>query len=214
MAKITTYGELKSAVTSYIDYNNAEVTKRIPLFISIAEDICNRQVRLPSMERRISRLVLGNGQNTLPVPVDFLELRRMYYDDTLETLDQVDLELLPQHAYVYSDISYDGRPVSFARDQDRWIMSRNMVKDTKINITYYAAVDPMVDDGDSNDLLLKAGVGMLYRAVAEAFRFLERDDRAEVFEQMAEKELLILQGVADKAENTGSVIVQANNTWF
>lgn len=208
------YGELKDAVSAYLDYNDPKVLDNIPMFIKFANNECNRILRTPSHENIIYHDVTATDEVKWPVPLDLIELRRIYYTDTFETIDRVDIETLPREKYNYSDISIDGRPVSFARSQDWWYLPRSAVVGTTIAIVYYADTPMFVDDNDTNVNLRMAGQALLYRSIGEGHRFLENIEAAEYWFQKASEEISIVQEHANKDENAGSVILQCNNTWF
>lgn len=216
---ISNYGELKTLVESYLNYGDTSVTNSIPMWIKFAHQELNRTLRTPAQEEVIYHTVLApvlpatTGITQLPVPTNMMELKRMYYGDTFETIDLIDLEMLPQMKYDYSDISYDSRPVHIARNGDYWLLSRPAIEGNVIYITYYADVIDLVDDIDTNVFLEQAGMVLLYRSVAEGFRFLENIQMADYWMSKAVEELKIIQDHADRSENSGSVIVQANNPW-
>lgn len=209
-----TYGELKEAVQAYLDYNDDKVISNIPMFIKFANNECNRVLRTPSHENIIYHEVTLEDEVKWPVPNDLIELRRIYYTDTFETVDRVDIETLPKEKYNYSDISGDGRPVSFARSQDWWYLPRPAVVGTTIAVVYYADTPFFDDDNDTNVNLRMAGQALLYRAIGEGHRFLENMEAAEYWFGKAAEEIEIVQVHANKDENAGSVILQCNNAWF
>lgn len=213
MANINNYGELKSAISTYLDFADTSVTNKIPLFISMAESEIMSSLRIPSMERTIFVDITVDDLVRLPIPIDFLEMRRMYYPDTFETIDQIDLELAPQYKYNRSDISTSARPINFFRDQDYWYLTRPAINGDRIQITYYAEVTQMSLNSDTNILLRDAPNVLLYRALGEAHRFLENITMADYWIDKAMGEMVSVQTHSDRAENAGSIIVQANFNW-
>lgn len=213
MAAITNYGELKDKIESYLNYGDESVTQNIPLFVEIAIDELNRVLRTPAQETTIFHTVVVDDLVTLPIPINLLELRRIYYGDTYETVDLIDLELFPQAKYTYSDISVDSRPIHFCRDGGVWRLTRPAVMGTTFYITFWVDTPQLVDDTDTNVFLEQTPQALLYRAVAEGHRFLENFPAADYWMQKATEEYLLVQDHADRAENSGSVIMQANNPW-
>lgn len=211
---ISNYGQLKTYIQSYLNYNDNSVTSSIPLFISMANQELNRVLRTPAQEQHIYHTVALDDETTLPVPNNLIELRRIYYGDTFETIDRVDIETLPREKYNYSDISSDNRPVSFARSHDYFILSRTAIVGTEIHIVYYQEVTDMTDDNDVNTFLEIAPLALLYRAIAEGHRFLENISMADYWFAKASEEVTMIQRQATLDENAGSVLAQCNQNWY
>ena len=213
MATLATYLDLKTAISSYFDYGDQSITDNIPLFIKITEDELATMVRLPSMEQTIFTDVITDDLVRLPIPIDYIELKRIYYPDTFETIDLIDLEMMPREKYNYSDISSDARPISMCRDGSFWYLNRAAINGTRIQITYFATPSQMTIDADQSVFLRDMGQVMLYRCVAEAHRFLENMEMADYFLNLAQTDLVTIQGQANSAENSGSVIAQSSYPW-
>lgn len=210
---LNNYGELKDAVRSYLNYGDAAVEANLELFIKMAYDNVNSSVRIPSMEARVYHDVTI-VRNDLPIPIDYIELKRMYYDDSYETLNQIDVNELAEAKYTNSTISSDGRPIQFARDDDSWILNRDTVVGTRINIVYWQNIPYPVDDTDTDVFIDQVDGALLYRSLAEAFRFLEDFETSEYWMAKAAAELIIVQENADSAEVSGSIVVQSQNPWY
>lgn len=210
---IANYGELKTTVLSYLNYGEQSVVDNLDLFVKMTYDNLNSSLRIPSMENIAWHDVTSPIVN-YPIPNNFLELKRMYYADTYETLDQIDVETLPHAKYVTSTISGDGRPTKFARNGDHWILNAPSVIGTRITFVYWANIPYLVEDTDTDDLLAQVDGAILYRTLAEAYRFLEDIEMSEYWMNKAILEMTIVQDNANTAEVTGSVIAQSNNPWF
>ena len=210
---IANYGELKQAIRDYINYGDASVENNLELFIRMAYDNINSSLRIPSMEYRVYHTVTTERLD-MPIPTNYLELKRIYYPDTLETMDQVDIETMPEMWDVNSEVSNDGRPTKFARDDGRWLLNKPMVIGTKIYFVYWRNIEYPIEDADTDVFIQQVDGVLLYRSLAEAFRFLEDFETSEYWMQKAVAEITIVQENADTAEVSGSVIVQSNNPWY
>ena len=71
---ITTYSELSTAAANWLA--RADLTSRIPEFITLFEAKFNRDMRVPQQERRNESFIVD--AEYVNVPTDFLELRAMF----------------------------------------------------------------------------------------------------------------------------------------
>lgn len=208
-----TYGSLKEHVLGYLNYDDDSVADNIEHFIRLAYDNVNSALRIPTTEE-----IIYHDVTTLlasfPIPNNFQALKRMYYGDTKETLSQIDIETLNREQYAQADWSNDSRPIKFARNGNAWVFNRPPVIGTRIVIVYHKNIDYPVDDTDTDDFLDQTYTALMYRAIAEGYRFLEDLEAADYYIHQAVNELTLIQEHADTAEVVGSVITQCQNPWY
>ena len=162
---ITTYTELQTAVGNWAA--RADLTSRIPEFITLAEAKFNRELRTREMEVRDPAFPLV-GEYT-PAPALFLELRSMFLNNASRT----PITFLPDdlHANTTSDPYY----VSINGGEFRF--SPIPSAGSTATISYYSKIPPLSATVTTNWLLAKHPDLYLYGALLEAAAFLQDDPR-------------------------------------
>ena len=171
---ITNYGELQAAIKSYL-YNRKDLDAQIQTFISLSEKKMFRLLRAPENERLV-QTVVPDGQSTpsYTEPDDYLELKFLTMDGNPLTRIS-DLELKTRLA----NDAAPGFPSLFGRVLKEYIFWR--VPDSNYTLDFYYWTDfsdtPLVDDADTNAILLEYPDLYLYGALLEAMPFLVDDAR-------------------------------------
>lgn len=83
---LDTYSGLQTAIASQI--NRTDLTSVIPDFITMAEAMFNRELRVPEMEEGLSESITTES---LALPADFLQARSLYIDRD----PKVELDFVP-----------------------------------------------------------------------------------------------------------------------
>jgi hypothetical protein len=159
------YGELKSSIANWL--NRTDLTAEIPDFISLAESRIAHELRIPTIEKTIS--VTTNSQGAINIPVDFLELKDVFYND--KPMQRVSLSELRGAG------SRAGTPMIFARDAAQFVFhpTPTMTGDDTLVLIYYKSVPALTDAAPANDLLGTAPELYLYGSLVEAATFLGSD---------------------------------------
>lgn len=208
-----TYGMLKEQILSYLNYEDDSVRDNIEHFVHMAYDNVNSALRIPTTEEIVYHDVVS-PISYFPIPNNFQELIRIYYADTKETFAQVDIETINRETHTQAIYSSDARPTKFARNAKQWVFNKQPLIGTRVVIVYWKNIPYPVDDADTDDFLEQTFTALLYRGIAEGYRFLEDLENAEYYLNQAVNELNLIQDHADEAEVTGSVVVQCSNPWY
>ncbi len=163
---------------------------------------------MPSMEKIVKFSIAESGDPVdgfINLPTDYLEMRFMWVSGkkatTLQrvTFDQMinfDNVMNPRH---YADM---GRPV-WAINASR-LYIRNLPCDTEVYMTYYADVPELSETSEGNVLLDLCPDAFLFFSVAEGFRFLMEEQKADYWESQGVKRLNQIKLQIEDAEFSGS----------
>jgi hypothetical protein len=156
--------DLASAVTAWLK-GNATLTTRIPDFIRLTEARLNRLLRDPDQIATAS-LNLASGSATLPT--DFGELVQL--GDYGYRLRQVSASEFG----TYQPLAGNPRVYAINAGSMRVLPATGSATTP---ISYYRAITPLANDGDSNWLLARAPDVYLYGALLQAEFFGWTDER-------------------------------------
>jgi hypothetical protein len=169
------YGELKSQFQGLL--NRRDITpSQITTFVDQAISRCQRQIRIPPMEKVTTVTIDSSLASGIPIPADFLELISLQASDGVE-LTHSNLELVKTSALN----SGTGMPRIWTRQGSKWLLAPSPDTGDVITITYYAEFSALVNDADTNDLTELASDLPIYAALSYACDWFQ-DDRAAVFE--------------------------------
>ncbi len=171
-----TYGELKTAVATRLSRSN--MTALIPDFITIAQSKMMRgdlSLNMPPLRivDMMATATLTPADGAASLPSGFLEAVRVVVANAATTpLGFISLESWAGNSLegiggtsVYYTI--DGTTMRFAPKGD-----------ADVSLTYYAALDDLEDDSDTNAVFTKAPHAYLYGALAEAYAHIRQFDVA------------------------------------
>lgn len=171
MGTLSTYAELKSAVQDWL--GRSDLSAQIPVFIRLAEQRMNRDLRLRVMERRATLDVdAATSQVSLPwrrTEGDwdvFLEMRDLVWLASGET-KPINLLYSPPDTYA-CEKSQSGRPLHYT------IIGRDLFllpapdTDGTLYLTYYAEIPPLGDKQSDNEVLAYAPDLYLYATLVES----------------------------------------------
>lgn len=208
---IPTYSNLIEAVKVYINRFDQDTIDTIPFFINAAEKTILRSLRMPSMEKIVKFSISEAGnpeEGFVNLPNDYLEMRFMWVSgDKATTLQRVTFDQLidfdnkmdPKECYDY------GRPV-WAINADR-IYIRDLPYDKEVYMTYYADIPELSHTSEGNVLLDLCPDAFLFYSVAEGFRFLMEETKADYWEMQGTKRLEQIRLQIEDAEFSGSPLV-------
>ena len=100
---------------------------------------------------------------------------------------------------------------SFARRNLEFLVSPNTAGET-LNLYYYRALDPLIDDSDTNFFVTDAPEMLVYGALAEMALFTKNKDELAVWEAKFQSSLLELEILATKAEWSGDTLSVTPNS--
>ena len=191
---ITTYSELKTAVTNWLDRD--DLTSRVDEFIDLAEARHARDLRFRLMVVR-STASTSTSSRFLALPTNYLQMMRLMLDTTPETiLKQVSpYELTrrvenatgtPRFFAVHEEIEFDRTPDSAYTAE----------------ILFWQKFTALDDTNTSNDLLTNHPDVYLYSSLAAAAPFLHDDERLAIWEGLYQQAISDIKS-ADKQDQYG-----------
>ncbi|MBW8812512.1 MAG: hypothetical protein JF588_03715 [Caulobacterales bacterium] len=180
---ITTYAELQAAAANWLV--RADLTARIPEFISLAEARLNRELRVRLAESEAALTTVA-GARTLPLPAAFAEALALWI-----VLPEGRLPLRFMEASLIGASSLQGRPRSWAIDGANLAFERPCDQAYGLVLRMLQAF-ALSDAAPTNPLLAEAPDVYLFATLSEAGPFLRDGDLAEAYEAKLERAIAAL----------------------
>ena len=204
---ITNYGELKSAVSDFL--NRSDLDSVIPTFIDFAEAEFNRNLRVRQMVKRAEAAI---DSRFSAVPADFIEAKDLVIVgvNPVQPLSFItQQEMAQQRNFEYTTAN---TPVSFTVVGDQFEFVPTPDTEYSLEMAYFAKIDALEDDADTNWLLTDYPDLYLYTALMHSAPYLKDDERTTVWAQLATKareELLAREASASFNGSTPKVRVRS-----
>jgi hypothetical protein len=207
---VPSFNKLVEVVKIYINRFDEDTVDAVPFFINAAEKTILRNLRMPSMEKIVSFTLKGSSESPeegwVSMPYDYLEMKHVWIKGcTLQRVpfDQVidrDSVMNPRGGFQhYMEIT---RPV-WSITADR-LYIRGVDVNEEVLMTYYADVPEVSEITQSNVLLDLVPDAFVFLAVAEGFRFLMEEQKADYWESKGKQRLLQVMEQVEEAEFSGS----------
>lgn len=169
------YAAIQSNITSIL--NRRDVTfSQLTLFIQMAVQRIQRNLRVPAMEKTVSFTMDGTG--TVPVPGDMLEVISIFTNDDVnqDKLVKVDLQsaILASHKTGIAKV--------YHRNGGNFVVGPVPNGGTALYINYYADAGDLSGDTDHNWITDASPDLLIYGALTRAADYF-MDDRKQLFEQ-------------------------------
>ena len=200
-----TYAELQQQVADYM--HRTDLGAQIPNFIEYARARINRDLRVREM---IKETPVTPISNPFQVPLDFLEMRDLYYEGdslripmTLVGRRQLDL-------YARGSVT---RPLFYSID-GMVIETAPPGTDVDFVQIYYASNPPLVNDADTNLTLEVYPTIWLYASLIEAHSYAQDLTLMEQATSFYTSELSRANQAADMSESGASLQMQGAATWL
>lgn len=171
---ITTYTELQTAVADYLA--RADLSTRIPDFITLAEAHFNRELRTREMVGGAFIPITGNGST---LPGDYLEWIAVEWDGVRSR----DLRYAEPDSEAWRFRYRPNGDPSMFTIKGTQLLTRPFASGN-INLTYFGTIPPL-QYSPSNWLLAKCPDLYLYRTLAESYIFQKNDTKAAEFLTLA-----------------------------
>jgi hypothetical protein len=197
---LATYSDLKSTIASYLARN--DLTVQIPDFIRLTEIRLRRDLRIRQM-LKLSSTTMTGGDNTVGLPVDFLEMRNLYLSTNPEQ---------PMNYYSPSSFTRNTRAQESGRPLDYTILSSEMqfapIPDSNYTLymLYYASPAFLSDSNTTNVWMDTCPDLLLYGSLIEAEPYLMNDARLTVWGGMFQRGMDSLSTSDDRSEHSGSPV--------
>lgn len=196
---ITTYSELKTAVTSWLDVPAATFTSQIDDLVTLAESRIFRETRTKDTEATIST-ALSSGVYALPS--DYLEMKFAYINSSpISSLERRSPE------WIYTEYplrTSSGIPKFFARESTNLIFGPYPDSSYTLKGVYYkklAALSTGVHALFTNNPDL-----YLFGTLAESELLIGRDERIKLWEAKYQKILSDVNGLDRRENSSGSIL--------
>lgn len=183
MGVMSTYGELKTALTDYYPRGGLSAfSTNLPAFVRYAHDEIMRALRIPLLQTTADLTI---DSERVAVPSGFRAVGRLYVDNDFDTsLSPTSIEnrmieaaqYEPGTPRVYAIEGGDSGPVlAFAPRPSATVTGK---------LLYYRALDFFANDAATNVVLTRYPFLYFRGALAEAFRFDQFDSEADRMEIM------------------------------
>lgn len=200
------FGELKSEVRSYL--HRTDLDSEIPGFIELARTRINRDLRV---REQLIEVDVTPAVNPFPVEDDFLEMRDIYHSSggTRITLTLAGRRQL--NAFTNPNVSQT-KPQFYSID-GLAIETSPGGEGIEFTEIYYAAVDELVNDADTNLLLDVYPSMWLYASLFEGHVFAQDMDLAGSAVETYNSEIKIANDRSKQSESGASLQVQGASSW-
>lgn len=179
---ITNYGELKSAIGDFL--NRSDLTSVIPTFIDFSEAEFNRTLRVRQM---VDRAEAAIDSRFSAVPADFIEAKDLVI---VTGVPVTPLQFVTQQEMAQirnQELTAAAKPLYFTVVGGQFEFAPTPDNEYSLEMSYYAKIDPLSEDGDTNWLLTDYPDIYLYTALTHSAPYLKDDERTVVWQALAEK---------------------------
>lgn len=179
---ITNYGELKSAIGDFL--NRSDLTSVIPTFIDFAEAEFNRSLRVRQMVSRAEAVI---DTRFSAVPADFVEAKDLVIV-TGTPVTPLKFVTQQEAAQIRSEeLTAAGKPQYFSVVGGQFEMIPTPDSEYSVEMSYFAKIDSLEDDADTNWLLTDYPDLYLYTSLMHSAPYLKDDERTAVWANLATK---------------------------
>ena len=202
MALDGTYGGLKASIASWL--KRSDLTSSIPDLVALAEARIARDLRLRA-QIVTATLTTVAGQRYVTLPSDWLETENLTLASTSPpaSLSVVTPEVLDRK---FPDGYVTRQPEVYTVVADRLLLGPTPDAAYTISLAYYARLDALSGDSDTNWLLAGHPGVYLFGSLAESAPFLMDDERVSLWEAKYKADVAALQLADDQSLRSGSAM--------
>ncbi len=172
---ITTYSELKTAVSNWLD--RTDLTNRIPEFIALGENEIFRRTKIREGETRAT-LSTVSGTKYYALPSGYKSMRHFQLNtDPVRDLDY----MTPEQIVLSWPSAGKGKPCNYTVVGDELRLSPTPDIVYTMEMTYWKRIDALSDGNPTNFFMDKAPDVLLYAALMQAEGFLMNDPRVQLW---------------------------------
>lgn len=186
---MTTYSELQTSIASWL--NRADLTASIPDFITLAEAQMSTDLKTRAMEAKTTLSTVA-GTNSVPLPTDMLEMRRL---QVVGTYNQPLSYRSPDELSIDFADNRSGQPVVFT------VIGSNIevapIPDAvySLELTYQQRIPALSASNTANWLLTNWPNAYLYASLLAATPFIMNDARIATWAQLYTNTIDSINGV-------------------
>jgi len=179
---VTNYGELKSTIADFL--NRSDLTSVIPTFIDFAEAEFNRNLRVRQMVLRAEAQIDARFS---AVPADFIEAKDLVIVTTnpVTPLEFITQQEMAQERNTTYTAAATPKYFSVVGSQFEFVPTPD--QQYSLEMSYFAKIDALSDDADTNWLLTDYPDIYLYTSLMHSAPYLKDDERIGVWSQLAAK---------------------------
>ena len=195
---ITTYAELKSAVSDFLNRDDLDAV--VPTFISLAEAGIDRDLRHFKMIKRADATL---DSRYVQIPTDWMETVRF----SITSGDTYRLELISRDdmlQYRQNTKNTPGRPRFYANIGESIEVFPTPNAEYTMQLQYYARTPALSDTNAKNWLLTDAPDVYLHGALIQSAPYLKDDARTQTWAALYSAALQSLQKASDDTRFAGS----------
>lgn len=202
MGILSTYGELKTAITDYSGRGgNATYVANLPLFVRRAHDAILRELDIPQLQESADFTI---NAERMAIPTGFLSVKRLFLNADYDSpLSPTSLELRVREAVKYTS----GRPRVFCREGA--FLAFGPIPDTTYTgkLLYKKGPTFFASDSAGNDILTAYPFLYLNGALAEAARFDKADEDIALYEALFRDEIDSINHAERRNAQDGGVML-------
>ena len=196
---ITSYSELKTAITSWLDVATADLSSIIDDLVTVGEKRIFRECRTRDMEDSFSTAI---SSGSIALPSGYVELKYARVDGTpSQPLERRSAESLYE---MYPTRSSSGKPKFIAREGSTFIFGPYPDSDYTIKGIYYKRL--AVLSSSANALFTSNPDLYLFACLAESEIVIGRDNRIAIWEAKYKKILDDVNGEDRREQASGSTL--------
>jgi hypothetical protein len=222
---IQDYASLKTAIGDWL--LRPDLEQVIPQFINLAEASFNRRLRLRTMVKQ-TILVVRNGHTALPP--DFLEIKKVQWDNPARVLDYVPplqlatLQTSPARFYsimgnhlILDANTFTGTltPEQLLAIEDGGFLlwddfvapDGTITDGVPLGVAYYGRIKPLGPNQETNDLLSVAPDIYLWGSLMQTAPYLKEDSRIAIWKGLFDQAIEEQRLADDRAEHGSTALV-------
>ncbi len=193
-----TLADLRQRVRSWSNRRDLE-DDLLDDFLNIAQARLNRTLRIPPLESEVSILVEGDSAL---LPRDYIEAVQLTYSTGTRTfaLERKDISMVEERVH------NQGTPKYFGRRGNNFKIAPIPEEGSSIKLYYYVALQPLVEDEDTNWFTSDAPEVLVYGALSELALYVRDEIGAAQWETKFQASALEIQKMADDAQWSGDTL--------
>lgn len=194
---LSTYADLKTAITGWLDVTTATLTSQIDDLITVGEKRIFREARTRDMETALSSAI---SSGVVALPASYVAMKFAYLNTSpIQVLERRPAEWIYAN---YPQTTTSGIPQFFARDGSNFIFGPYPDSAYTMNGIYYARLTAI---SSSVNALFTANPDLyLMAALAEAEMLIGRDPRIAIWESKYQRILADVNGEDKTEDQSGS----------
>jgi len=196
---LTTYAQLKTAVTSWMDITSTDLTNQIDDLVTIAEARIFREARTRDMETALNATI---ASSVIALPTSYFALKFAYIDGSpVSRLERRPAEWIYAS---YPNRSSTGLPKYIAREATNFIFGPAPDSAYTVKGIYYKTLTAL---SSSVNALFTANPDLyLFACLAESEILIGRDARIPLWESKYKSVLADVNGADDAEDASGSIL--------